>query len=733
MTVPPPPTTPGLTVNAAGVGTYSIPAPRAERIDLCIFEGGDERRIPLPHVDAGVHWGAVEGLTEGTHYGLRAYGPWAPEQGLVFNPNKLLIDPYAHGIDHASSLLESMFAHTVDSGLRPVEPLQLDPHDNAASAIHSVVTRVSPERFDPSLRPRTALRDTVIYEAHVRGFSKLNPHLPPELRGTYAGLAHEASTTYLRDLGITALELLPIHAALDEVHLTRLGLTNYWGYNTLSFFAPNPRYATKAAREMGPGAVLAEVQDMVNALHAAGIEVILDVVYNHTAEGAKDGPTVSFRGLDAREYYWQDSGHLADFTGTGNTFDARSPYVVDLVMRSLRFWANTVGVDGFRFDLATTLARTDHGFDPRHPLLTAMRTDPALAGIKLIAEPWDVGSFGWQTGNFPAGMSEWNDSFRDDIRGFWLSSNRELSEHGAPQHPYIRDLATRFAGSADVFRRADPHDLPRGRSMRSPLASINFVTAHDGFTLADLTAYNDKHNVDNGEDGRDGTDNNRSFHHGTEGPDTALDAVRDRSARNLLATLLTSAGVPMLTAGDERLRTQAGNNNAYCHDSALTWLSWESNERVERHLTFTKQAIAVRHMLSSLRPSTFFDEASLEDRDSGGITWLKGDASPMSHADWFNPERRHLSIAIPHRDGLTVVVMSNEQGPREVQLPASAWGAGPLRIALDSSLGGASLDVEHERLHLDGPTLVVVQSNGWRSPTSQAESADNLPAHPDKL
>ena len=259
------------------------------------------------------------------------------------------------------------------------------------------------------------------------------------------------------------------------------------------------------------------------------------------------------------------------------------------------------------------------------------------------------------------------------------------------------------------------------------------MTAHDGFTLADLTAYNDKHNVDNGEDGRDGTDNNRSFHHGTEGPDTALDAVRDRSARNLLATLLTSAGVPMLTAGDERLRTQAGNNNAYCHDSALTWLSWESNERVERHLTFTKQAIAVRHMLSSLRPSTFFDEASLEDRDSGGITWLKGDASPMSHADWFNPERRHLSIAIPHRDGLTVVVMSNEQGPREVQLPASAWGAGPLRIALDSSLGGASLDVEHERLHLDGPTLVVVQSNGWRSPTSQAESADNLPAHPDKL
>ncbi|MCT1866488.1 glycogen debranching protein GlgX [Dermabacter sp. p3-SID358] len=716
MTVPPPPSTPGLAVNAAGVGTYSIPAPRAEKIELCFFEDGIERRIPLPHVDAGVHWGAVEGLREGTHYGLRAYGPWEPEQGLVFNPHKLLIDPFAHGIDHASSLLESMFAHTVDSALRPVEPLRMDPHDNASSAIHSVVTHADPHRFDPTLRPQIPLRNTVIYEAHVRGFSQLNPALPPELRGTYAGLAHEASIRYLRDLGITAIELLPIHASLDEVHLTRLGLTNYWGYNTLSFFAPNPRYATKASREQGPGAVLAEVQDMVNALHAAGIEVILDVVYNHTAEGAKDGPTVSFRGLDAREYYWQDSGHLADFTGTGNTFDARSPFVVDLIMRSLRFWTTTVGVDGFRFDLATTLARGEHGFDPKHPLVTSMQSDPALAGIKLIAEPWDVGSFGWQTGNFPAGMSEWNDSYRDDIRGFWLSSNRELNEHGSPQHPYIRDLATRFAGSADIFRRNDPHDLPTGRSLRSPLASINFVTAHDGFTLADLTTYNDKHNVDNGEEGRDGTDNNRSFNHGIEGPDTTLEAARDRSARNLVATLLTSAGVPMMTAGDERLRTQNGNNNAYCHDNALTWLSWESNPRIERHLAFTSEAIAIRKGLDALRPTTFFDEARLEHRDSGGITWLKGDASPMSHDDWFNPERRHLTIAIPHRDGLTIVVMSNERGPREVRLPANAWGAGSLRIALDSSLGGARLDPERERLHLDGPTVVVVQSKGWRSP-----------------
>lgn len=376
---------------------------------------------------------------------------------------------------------------------------------------------------------------------------------------------------------------------------------------------------------------------MINALHAAGIEVILDVVYNHTAEGAKDGPCVSFRGLDAREYYWQDSGHLADFTGTGNTFDARSPYVVDLVMRSLRFWANTVGVDGFRFDLATTLARGEHGFDAQHPLLTAMRTDPVLAGIKLIAEPWDVGSFGWQTGNFPAGMSEWNDSYRDDIRGFWLSSTRELSENGAPQHPYIRDLATRFAGSADIFRRADPHDLPEGRSMRSPLASINFVTAHDGFTMRDLVSYNEKHNEANGEEGRDGESHNRSYNLGVEGPtdDENINAMRARQQRNFIATLMLSQGVPMLLHGDELGRTQYGNNNTYAQDSEVSWVNWEHAD--EPLIEFTRAVAKIRAEHPTFRRRRFFNGRVFERGEGEAlpdILWLSTDGTPMQTEDW---------------------------------------------------------------------------------------------------
>ena len=716
----------GATFDGSGTN-FALYSEVAERVELCLI-GDDfsERRVEMTEVDAFVWHVYLPAVQPGQRYGFRVHGPYDPAAGHRCDPSKLLLDPYARAIAGMPDTDASLLSYELD------DPSQMSNLDSKDHTMHSVV--VSPY-FDwgNDHPPAHEYHDSIIYEAHLKGFTATHPDIPESIRGTYVAMGHPVAIDYLKSLGVTAVEFLPLHQFVQDGHLQDRGLRNYWGYNTLGFFAPNPRYATRAARDEGPSAVLAEVQDMINALHAAGVEVILDVVYNHTAEGAKDGPCVSFRGLDAREYYWQDSGHLADFTGTGNTFDARSPYVVDLVMRSLRFWANTVGVDGFRFDLATTLARGEHGFDAQHPLLTAMRTDPALAGIKLIAEPWDVGSFGWQTGNFPAGMSEWNDSYRDDIRGFWLSSTRELSENGAPQNPYIRDLATRFAGSADIFRRADPHDLPEGRSMRSPLASINFVTAHDGFTLADLTTFNDKHNLANGEDGRDGTENNRSFHHGTEGPDAALEAVRDRSARNLLATLLTSAGVPMITAGDERLRTQEGNNNAYCHDGPLTWLSWDSSERIERHLAFTKAAIAARRALSSLRPSTFFDDASLEDRESGGIRWLKGDASAMSHADWFNPERRHLSIAIPHHEGLTIVVMSNEQGPREVRLPASAWGAGPLSIALDSSLGGAHLDRANESLHLDGPTVAVVQSDGWRSPTTRDESADNLPAHPDKL
>ncbi|MDO5645989.1 MAG: glycogen debranching protein GlgX [Dermabacter sp.] len=711
MTFPPPPAHPGLIVDASGTGTYSIAAPRADRIEVCVLSGDHERRIALPHVDQGVHWGKVEGLTEGTHYGLRAYGPWDPERGLTFNPDHLLLDPYAHGLDHSSGLFASMFHHRVDSQLRPVHPRERATEDNRDTSIHSVVLHPDRSFMADDVRPAIDYADTVIYEAHVRGFSALNPAIDEQRRGTYAGMGDPASIAYLKDLGVTAVELLPIHAGLDEVHLTRLGLTNYWGYNTLSYFAPHPHYATAEAQAAGPAAVFREVQQMVKNLHRAGIEVIMDVVFNHTAEGDQDGPTVSLRGLDAEEYYWRSAGHLVDVTGTGNTLNLRSPHVVEMILRSLRFWVLFAGVDGFRFDLAATLGRSDSGFHADHPLLRTMLIDPVLKGTKLIAEPWDVGSFGWQTGNFPPGFSEWNDSYRDDVRAFWLSSARERAEGRHSSHGYVRDLATRLTASADIFRRNDPADLPAGRSLRAPSASVNFVTSHDGFTLHDLTAYNHKHNLANGEQGRDGTDNNHSFHHGTEGEDPSLDAARDRSARNLLATLVLSAGIPMLTAGDEVLRTQGGNNNAYCQDNEVSYLSWTPNARTRRHLAFTKALLDLRRSQPALRATRFFDPATEGERADHVIAWFGADGTPLEHGDWFDPGRHHLVALLPSETAPVLLILTNESGPHTVRLPEPGWLSEDVRIALDSSLGEATFDASERVVHLEGPTVVVLAAS----------------------
>ena len=467
----------------------------------------------------------------------------------------------------------------------------------------------------------------------MRGFSKLNPAVPAELRGTYAGLGHPASVSALIELGITAVELLPIQAFTTEQRLRKQGLENYWGYNTLSFFAPHARYATAAAQADGPGAVLREVKEMVRSLHAAGVQVILDVVYNHTAEEGRRGLTTSLRGLDNLGYYRQDShGRYIDTTGCGNSLDFGQPGPMRLVLDSLRYWAEQVHVDGFRFDLAVTLGRgPDGSFDPRHPLLEAILTDPVLAGRTIIAEPWDIGPDGWKTGAFSAGWSEWNDRYRDRMRDFWLvdiARARRSGEAGSG----IGRFATRLAGSSNTFA-AD----------RGPLASLNFITAHDGFTLADLTAYDRKHNEGNGESNRDGTDNNLSFNHGVEGPttDPTVLSARRLAMRNLLGTLLLSAGIPMITAGDEFGRTQRGNNNAYCHDSELTWLSWDRADWQRELHEVAKTLLRLRRENPALRPVRFGRFGEMVPSASG-MDWYNDDGLSMTVEDWNSPEERTL-------------------------------------------------------------------------------------------
>lgn len=707
----------GLHVDAQGTGTYAVPAPRAERIELCVFGQSGEVRFPLSRVEQGIHWGPVAGLTQGTRYGLRAFGPWEPQAGHVFNPDHVLLDPYANGIAGPGHLSPALFHHEVDQHLLPLEGHPRARGDNSDECLLSVVT-AAPSREGRPAAPGIAWSDTVIYEAHVKGLTALHGEIPEEIRGTYAALGHPALISHLASLGITALQLLPIHAKLDEPHLARLGLRNYWGYNTASFFAPEPSYASPAARAQGPGAVLAELCGAVDALHAAGIEVFLDVVYNHTCEGDADGPIVSLRGIDAEEYYWRHSGHLVDVTGTGNTLNMRSPFVVDLVLQSLRFWANTVGVDGFRFDLASTLGRSDSGFHSDHPLLRAMQTDPALRGVKLIAEPWDVGSHGWQTGNFPTGFAEWNDSFRDDVRRYWLEAARDCSEGRPDPSGLVRDLATRLSGSADIFRRNDPADLPQGRSLRAPWASVNFVTAHDGFTLLDLCTYNRKHNEANGEQGRDGTENNRSFNHGFEGPTAQLEIVdaRDRSARNIAATLLASAGVPMLTAGDEFLRSQGGNNNAYCQDNVVSYVSWEgehspSDGRGDRHLNFVRRLLAFRASHPQLRPTRFLTPARAGEMEPNSVAWFRKNGRELTHDDWFAPGRNHILALLPGAQDIALIAISGADGALTFTLPGPEWLGPEVTIEVDSSLGKARLDEGGRTLHLDGPSVVLLHAS----------------------
>src|SRR5579884_2141266 len=583
----------GATWDGAGVN-FALFAEHATKVELCLFDSpqstNETHRIVLPDYTDLVWHAYLPDMLPDQLYGYRVYGPYEPQKGHRFNHNKIVLDPYALTIGRDLKWDDSLFGYKIGD---QAADLSFDTRDNAAFAPLAAV-------IDPAFTwgddkpPRTPWHETVIYEVHVKGFSQLLPDMPEKQRGTYAGLASEAALKHLSDLGVTAVELLPVHLHVDDRHLVEQGLSNYWGYNTLGFFAPDIRYTT-------PHAGLSAVQQfkmMVRALHAAGLEVILDVVYNHTAEGNQMGPTLSMRGVDNASYYRlaPDPRYYMDFTGCGNTLNMRHPRVLQMIMDSLRYWVTEMRVDGFRFDLASTLARELHEVNQLGAFFDIIHQDPILSRVKLIAEPWDLGPGGYQVGNFPVLWTEWNGKYRDAIRRFWKGDGGTLSE-----------MATRLAGSSDLYQ----HDG------RKPYASINFITCHDGFTLQDLVSYNEKHNEANGENNKDGANDNNSWNCGAEGPtdDPGIKALRERQKRNLMATLLFSAGVPMICGGDELSHTQKGNNNAYCQDNELTWLNWDLNPQQQEFLEFVKLAARIRREHPVFQRRKFFHGRKIRGSD----------------------------------------------------------------------------------------------------------------------
>ena len=668
--------------HVVGSGTdFALMAPHASSVTLCLFDGDDasgERRFALHSLGQGFWAGHIPGIGVGQRYGYRVAGRWAPELGLLHNPAKLLLDPYAKAVTRAPVLDGALFSpgFSLDRS-RILDP---DPLDSAPFMSLGVVTE--PEE-SVTHHPRIPWRNTVIYECHVKGMTALRKDIPEELRGTYAGLAHPVVVDYLKRLGITAVELLPIQAKMDETFLADIGLTNYWGYSTLDFFAPEPSYATQAAQEAGPQAVIDEVKGMVAALHEAGIEVILDVVYNHTCEGGGDGPTISWRGIDNTSYYMaqpDNPGRLMDTTGCGNSLDFRRRSVLLLALNSLRYWADKIGVDGFRFDLAVTLGRNGEHFDTNHPFLMAMLTDPILGSLKLVNEPWDLGPFGWRTGQFPAPMADWNDHFRNTMRSFWVADPRVLAHGGSGGD--LRDIATRLAGSADLFGHGR---LPGGRGV---YASINFITAHDGFTLHDLVSYDAKHNEANREDNRDGTTNNLSWNFGFEGATDApgpVKAERRKAMRNLLGTLILSAGTPMITAGDEFGRTQKGNNNAYCQDNELTWVNWDLAPWQRDLWETTACLLRLRRESNACRPTGFYTETSYKGDVLTDLDWFDAEGNPMPQYLWFDRGYRTIQMLRSGRgkDNDVLVILNGSPHDKEIHLPE---GRGTIfRLAWDSA------------------------------------------------
>ena len=647
-----------------GRWNFALYSETAEHVYVCTFdENGEETRIRLPERTGHVFHGFVEGAGVGTRYGIRVDGPWEPSAGLRHNVSKLLLDPHATAIEGGYDWGQAVFGHDMN------EPEQRDDSDSASATPRCIITDPGFDWGDDRA-PRTLLSESLIYETHVKGFTKLHPDIPEEIRGTYAGLGHPSAIKHLTDLGVTAVELLPVQQFVQDSHLEEKGLRNYWGYNSIGFFAPHNEYVSEAGAAAGPGGQVAEFKQMVKALHEAGLEVILDVVYNHTAEGNHMGPTLSFKGIDNAAYYRlveDDEGNYFDTTGTGNSLNVGHPAALGLIMDSLRYWVTEMHVDGFRFDLATTLTRQGGDAELHSAFLTLIQQDPVLAPVKMIAEPWDTA--GYQVGGFPADWSEWNGKFRDDVRDFWNGTDAVLGT-----------LAQRILGSPDVYES----------SRRSPLSSVNFITAHDGFTLHDLTSYNDKHNAANGEDNNDGESDNKSSNGGAEGPtdDEAVNERRGRKRRNLLASLLLSAGVPMLLGGDELGRTQGGNNNAYCQDDEISWFDWANAD--QELLAFTRDLIALRRENPALHPAWFRQAPSSEQSDGGDpqdtVRSLRSDGEEFADEDWDNPDARSVVFVFEHpgADSFALLLNAAENGV-EFQVP-DAPGA-EWRLAASSDPG----------------------------------------------
>jgi glycogen operon protein len=604
----------GATFDGRGVN-FSLFSEGSESVELCLFDaaGQNESRIRIRERTSGVWHLYVPDIQPGQLYGYRVHGPYDPHTGLRFNPSKLLLDPYAKAIGRPLKWADELFAYPLGD---PDGDLTPDERDSAPFAPLAAVVDPS---FDWSgeKRPAHLPHETIIYEAHVRGMTKLNPDVPEELRGTYAGMACEPVLAHLRALGVTAIELMPVHYFLDDRHLIDKGLCNYWGYNTLGYFAPEPRYASKSS---SPIEVLREFKQMVKDLHNAGFEVILDVVYNHTAEGNHAGPTLSLRGIDNVAYYRtvpNDPRYYMDFTGCGNTLNMLHPCAIQLLMDSLRYWVTEMHIDGFRFDLASALARELKEVDQLGAFFDTIYQDPTLAPAKLIAEPWDLGENGYQVGNFPLGWMEWNGRYRDAVRRFWKG---DMGLHS--------EIATRLAGSADLYETTH----------RPPSASVNFVTAHDGFTLQDLVSYEHKHNEANGEDNRDGADDNNTWNCGAEGPteDAAIIELRERQKRNLWCALLLTQGSPMISGGDELSRTQQGNNNAYCQDNELSWYHWDLDDRRKAFLDFAQRVVQYRKQHPNFHRYAFYDHDPDAAHPDKNIVWFRADGKRMGAKDWEN-------------------------------------------------------------------------------------------------
>jgi isoamylase len=609
-----------------GAVNFAVASTVATGVTLCLFDDhGQETRLDLEEYDAGVWHGSVPGVGPGQAYGYRVSGPFDPGRGLRCNPAKLLIDPYARALAGTVRYDPALLGHQPDN---PGLPNQAD---SAPFVPRSLVTDPAYD-WEGDQRLNRSYADSVIYEIHVKGFTARHPDIPPEIRGTFAALAHPAATEYLRDLGVTAVELLPVHEYVPEGFLLDRGLTNYWGYNSIGYFAPHQAYSSAARQSkgaLGRGEQVDEFRDMVKALHRAGIEVILDVVYNHTAEGNQNGPTLSFRGLDNPMYYRLvpgDPSSYYDTTGTGNSVDAANPFTLRLIMDSLRYWVSEIHVDGFRFDLATTLGREgDNHFDKYSAFFDLVAQDPVMSEVKLIAEPWDVGQAdSYDLGRFPAQWREWNGSYRDFMRDFWRSKETGVAE-----------FATRFAGSSDLY----------GSSRRGPTASVNLITVHDGFCLRDLVSYDTKHNEANGENNRDGTDDNRSWNCGAEGPsdDPDITALRARQSRAMLSTLLLSFGLPLLLGGDETGRTQGGNNNAYCQDNEISWFDWAAADNGLRD--YVKRLLTLRHGHPVFRRKRF-----LAGAEAAELAWFSCAGTPVSHVQWADPSMHAIGVYLDGAD-----------------------------------------------------------------------------------